>query len=206
MPDAHIGIEARAQADDHLSLRLWLRLLACSTQIETEIRQRLRAQFSTTLSRFDYLAQLHRHPDGLRMNALSRYLMVTGGNTTGLTDELEKDGLVRRQPLPGDRRAHLLTLTPLGRSGFERMAQAHEDWIVELVGGLRVAERKTLLALLGTLRLTMAQRQDKPGAAIRIGVGVGVGVGISKRTGPSKRANPRIMSSPVPTPLRREIK
>ena len=167
LPDAHIGIEARAHADDHLSLRLWLRLLACSTQIETEIRKRLRSNFGTTLSRFDYLAQLHRHPEGLRMSALSRYLMVTGGNTTGLTDELEKDGLVLRQATPGDRRAYLLTLTPLGRSEFDRMAQAHEDWIVELVGGLRVAQRKTLLLLLGQLRMTMAQRQDKPAAAPR---------------------------------------
>ena len=190
MPDAHIGIEARAQADDHLSLRLWLRLLACSTQIETEIRQRLRAHFGTTLSRFDYLAQLHRHPDGLRMNALSRYLMVTGGNTTGLTDELAKDGLVLRQPVPGDRRAHLLKLTPLGRNAFERMAQAHEDWIVELVGGLRVAERKTLLDLLGSLRLTMAQRQDKPAPA----------AGTSDRT----NINTRTRSTPIP--LRRETK
>ena len=64
-PDATLGLEARADGDDHLSLRLWLRLLACSTQIETEIRRRLRSRFDTTLARFDYLAQLHRHPEGL---------------------------------------------------------------------------------------------------------------------------------------------
>ena len=91
-----IGVEARAGDDDHLALKVWLRLLACSTQIETEIRKRLRSRFGITLPRFDYLAQLYRHPDGLRMNELSRYLMVTGGNVTGLTDELEKDGLVQR--------------------------------------------------------------------------------------------------------------
>ncbi len=159
LDDQRIGVEARAAADDHIALRLWLRLRACSNQIETEIRQRLRARFGITLSRFDYLAQLYRHPDGLRMNALSRYLMVTGGNVTGLTDELEKEGLVRRVPAPGDRRAVLLELTPRGRASFGAMAGVHEAWLIDLFGGLGAAERQTLHALLGRLRVTTAQRQ-----------------------------------------------
>ena len=107
LDDQSIGLEARVSSDDHHSLRLWLRLLACSTDIETEIRKRLRAQFSMTLARFDYLAQLHRHPDGLRMSALSRFLMVTGGNVTGLTDELEKEGLVQRDAEPDPQPRHI---------------------------------------------------------------------------------------------------
>ena len=94
--DHGIGREARAQHDDHAAVKLWLRLLACSTQIEQQIRTRLRERFATTLPRFDYLAQLERHPQGLRMNALSRYLMVTGGNVTGLTDQLQADRQTRR--------------------------------------------------------------------------------------------------------------
>jgi DNA-binding MarR family transcriptional regulator len=157
----NIGLEARAAADDHAALKLWLRLLACSTQIETEIRKRLRTRFGITLSRFDYLAQLHRHPEGLRMNALSRYLMVTGGNITGLTDELEKEGLVQREALATDRRAFVLTLTEAGRASFENMASQHEAWIIELMSGLKAADRKTLHNLLGTLRLTIAQQQQQ---------------------------------------------
>ena len=93
--DESIGREARVQVGDHGAVKLWLRLLACSTQIEQEVRSRLRQRFATTLPRFDYLAQLERHPEGLRMNALSRYLMVTGGNVTGLTDQLVAEGHVR---------------------------------------------------------------------------------------------------------------
>jgi DNA-binding MarR family transcriptional regulator len=156
----NIGLEARAGVDDHAALKLWLRLLACSTQIQTEIRRRLRTRFGITLSRFDYLAQLHRHPEGLRMNALSRYLMVTGGHITGLTDELEKEGLVQRDAVAHDRRAFVLTLTAAGRTSFERMASEHEGWIIELMSGLKTTERKTLHTLLGTLRLTIAQQQD----------------------------------------------
>lgn len=155
------GHEARAAESDHASLKLWLRLLACSTQIETEIRRRLRVHFGTTLPRFDYLAQLHRHPDGLRMNELSRHLMVTGGSITGLTDQLEQEGVVQREQAPEDRRAFILRLTPAGRAAFEKMAAAHEGWVIELLGGLNSTERLTLHGLLGRLRVTMP-KENKP--------------------------------------------
>jgi DNA-binding MarR family transcriptional regulator len=157
----HAGHEARATESDHASLKLWLRLLACSTQIETEIRRRLRVQFGTTLPRFDYLAQLHRHPEGLRMNELSRHLMVTGGSITGLTDQLEQEGFVQREQASEDRRAFVLRLTPAGRGAFETMAAAHEGWVIELLGGLNRNERHTLHGLLGRLRVTMP-KEDKP--------------------------------------------
>ena len=86
-----LGVEARADRGDHAVLRLWLRLLASTTQVEAEIRKRLRERFDISLARFDYMAQLYRYRDGLKMRALSRYLMVTGGNVTGLTDELERN-------------------------------------------------------------------------------------------------------------------
>jgi DNA-binding MarR family transcriptional regulator len=152
---ADAGHEARAAETDHASLKLWLRLLACSTQIETEIRRRLRSQFGTTLPRFDYLAQLHRHPEGLRMNELSRHLMVTGGSITGLTDQLEREGFVQREQAPEDRRAFVLRLTPAGRASFEAMAAEHEGWVIELLAGLNATERHTLHGLLGRLRVTM---------------------------------------------------
>ncbi|MFN0185630.1 MAG: MarR family winged helix-turn-helix transcriptional regulator [Aquabacterium sp.] len=154
---AHPGLESRAARDDHLALRLWLRLLASSTEIEDEIRRRLRARFGITLSRFDYLAQLHRHPDGLRMSQLSRCLMVTGGSITGLTDELARDGLVQRDSAAGDRRATLVSLTPQGREAFEAMAAEHEGWVVEMLSGLPAADMKALYGLLGQLRHGVAR-------------------------------------------------
>jgi DNA-binding MarR family transcriptional regulator len=161
LDDHSIGLEARAGQDDHLSLKLWLRLLACSTQIETEVRQRLRAQFGISLARFDYLAQLHRHADGLRMSTLSRYLMVTGGNVTALTDELERDGLVQRDSEPEDRRSWRLRLTAAGRKAFDRIAREHEQWVIELFQGLDTAHKKTLYEDLGRLRVQMAARKEQ---------------------------------------------
>jgi DNA-binding MarR family transcriptional regulator len=162
LDDRQIGYEARARSDDHQALKLWLRMLASTTQIETEIRKRLRGSFGISLARFDYLAQLHRHPQGLKMNALSRYLMVTGGNVTGLTDELDREGWVVRVASPNDRRAYLVRLTPSGREEFERMAAEHERWVVDLFGGLSRHEQAGLTDLLAKLRLHLAdQTADK---------------------------------------------
>src|SRR5215831_2562210 len=105
-----------ARRDDHSALRIWLRLLTCTQLIEKRVRSGLREQFDTTLPRFDLMAQLERHPEGLKMTELSRRLMVTGGNVTGITDQLENEGLVTRDTDPNDRRSTSVRLTPEGRA------------------------------------------------------------------------------------------
>src|SRR5688500_8973847 len=110
--------ESAARADDHRALRLWLRLLTCTQLIERRVRSRLRERFATTLPRFDLMAQLARHPEGLKMNELSRLLMVTGGNVTGIVDQLEGEGLVARVDEPADRRAFRIHLTKAGERSF----------------------------------------------------------------------------------------
>ncbi len=142
-------------------MRLWLRLLSCSTQIEQVIRNRLRTEFGTTLARFDYLAQLARHPDGLRMKNLSRYLMVTGGNVTGLTDQLVHEGLVKRTNDLEDRRALIVQMTPKGKKWFEQVAIEHEKWLDELLGRLDPREMETLHNMLGQLRVVLSKDPDQ---------------------------------------------
>ena len=157
-----LGHEARAERGDHAALKLWLRLLACTTQIEDEIRRRLRLRFGISLPRFDYLAQLYRAPQGLKMKDLSRQLMVTGGNVTGLTDELESEGLVQRKSSPTDRRSWIVGLTERGRSGFEAMAAEHESWILELFGGLDARAVQQLHGQLGVLRVHLTRLKALP--------------------------------------------
>ena len=150
--DSPVDVETRASDDHHQALRLWLRLLACTGMIESEIRSRLRCEFGTTLPRFDLMAQLERNPAGLRMTELSRRMMVTSGNITGITDQLVDEGLVRREPDASDRRAFVVRLTPAGRRLFDRMAAAHESWIVELFAGLAPADMQRTYALLAKLK------------------------------------------------------
>ena len=117
-----IDAETRATSDDHHALRLWLRLYACTSLVESRVRRRLQTRFGTTLPRFDLMAQLDRSPQGLRMSELSSRLMVTGGNVTGLTDSLEDEGLVVRESDGADRRALRVKLTREGRRVFRAMA------------------------------------------------------------------------------------
>ncbi len=147
-----MDMEARADADHHDALRLWLRMLTCTQLVEQRVRSNLREQFETTLPRFDLMAQLERAPDGLKMNELSRRMMVTGGNVTGITDQLEAENMVQRVPVEGDRRALLIRLTPTGRKAFAEMAEAHERWIIEALSGLNQREVQSLHTLLGKVK------------------------------------------------------
>ncbi len=157
-----LGPEARTVSADHAALKLWLRLLATSTHIETEIRRRLRERFGVSLGRFDYMAQLFRYKEGLRMRELSRYLMVTGGNVTGLTGELERDALVVRESSPEDGRAWIVRLTPKGRRVFETMAGEHEQWISEMLEGIDPRTVQQLYTQLGTLRVQLVLNERVP--------------------------------------------
>lgn len=150
--DVVLDLETRAQKGDHQALRLWLRLLSCTVRIENKIRLRLRRDFNTTLPRFDLMAQLERSAGGLRMSELSKRLMVSGGNVTGIVDQLEREGLVARTPCPGDRRAFTVKLTETGLKRFREMAARHELWIIELLGGLSRDEKETLITELGKLK------------------------------------------------------
>ena len=116
------------------------------------MRSRLRSQFDTTLPRFDLMAQLERHREGLKMNELSRLLMVTGGNVTAIVDQLEKEGLVERLDEPADRRAFRIRLTKSGERTFAEMARAHEEWVVELLAGLSRRDQDELLRLLARVK------------------------------------------------------
>lgn len=132
-------------------LRLWLRLLRASRGIETELRERLRVTYDVTLPQFDVLAALHRHEHGLTMTELSRYLMVSNGNVTGIVDRLVEVNLVERAASPGDRRATVVRLTGKGEVDFSTIAAVHETWVDELLGGFSKVEASMLIGHLDGL-------------------------------------------------------
>lgn len=150
--EAVLDLASRLTQDHHQSLKLWLRMLSCTVRIENEIRSRMRATFDITLPRFDLMAQLERHPDGLRMGELSKRMMVTGGNITGITDQLEQEKLVERMPDPKDRRVYTVKLTEAGRRAFARMAAVHEGWIAELLQDMSPEDKTQLIGLLSQMK------------------------------------------------------
>lgn len=152
--------EYRAHADQHASLRLWLRLLSCTTRVEDKVRQKLRESFEITLPRFDLMAQLERHPEGLTMGELSRRMMVTGGNITAIVDQLEKEKLVQRQVGVNDRRSFTVKLTQAGRDAFVDMAVAHEAWVANMFSGLTESQQSQLYTLLGALKQNLQKQEE----------------------------------------------
>ena len=159
-----MDMEARAHSEHPEALRLWLRLLTCTQLVEKQVRTLLRERFDTTLPRFDLLAQLERTPAGLKMNELSRRMMVTGGNVTGITDQLVAEGLVERIDVEGDRRACRVRLTARGRKQFQEMARQHEAWILEAFAGLTEREITTLHKLLGKVKEHASQERQETAA------------------------------------------
>jgi DNA-binding MarR family transcriptional regulator len=132
-------------------LRLWLRLLRAARAIEGALRERLRTTFMMTLPQFDVLAALARTRTGMSMTELSRLLLVSNGNVTGIIDRLAAEHLVTRQAAAGDRRAVRVSLTPAGIDRFAEMAAAHETWVDELLSEFTKADTEVLIAHLDGL-------------------------------------------------------
>ncbi|WP_051207638.1 MarR family winged helix-turn-helix transcriptional regulator [Saccharospirillum impatiens] len=143
-------------------LRLWLRLLRTTRRVEADLRERLRLQFNTTLPRFDVMAALSRHPDGLKMNELSQQLKVSNGNVTGIISRLVEDGWVERIAIEGDRRATRVLLTAAGNQQFHHMAQAHEHWVDELFSSLSGQETHHMNELFAHLPTEAGPEPDSP--------------------------------------------
>ncbi|MDJ0944722.1 MAG: MarR family transcriptional regulator [Kiloniellales bacterium] len=132
-------------------LRLWLRLLRSTRFMEGELRERLRVGYGVTLPRFDVLAALFRFEAGMTMTELSRLLMVSNGNVTGIVDRLVRDGHVVRVPDEQDRRATFVRLTAKGRAFFEEMAETHEGWVDEILAAVSPGDTDKLISLLERL-------------------------------------------------------
>ena len=159
MDDQAIPLDAETKAveqpEDHREeLRLWLRLLTCSTLIEGEVRRRLRDEFDLTLPRFDLMAQLDKAPDGMMLSDLSKRMMVSNGNLTGLVDRLVASGHVVRRASITDRRAQMVHLTREGQVAFRTIAGEHEHWIADLFGDLTAKDRTDLMRLLAKAKLS----------------------------------------------------
>ena len=139
-----------------LALRIWLRVLTSSKLIEKHVRGRFRTEFDTTLPRFDVMAALARVPDGQTMGDISRWLLVSSGNITGIITRLEEDGLVTRARSAADRRTHLVQLSDKGRQEFERMSLAHEQWVRNMLSGMTRKEMADLDDLLTRVKVSLA--------------------------------------------------
>lgn len=133
-------------------LRLWIRLLRATRIVEGELRERLKSDYDMTLPRFDVMSALNRAPEGMLMSDLSRFLLVSNGNVTGIVDRLVADGFVTRSTREGDRRTSIVRLTEAGVARFVEMAAAHEHWIDDVLHEISEDDARKLSTMLKAFR------------------------------------------------------
>lgn len=150
-----------ALAGRRLDIRVLLRLLSCSMTIEKRLRRRFIDQFGTTLPRFDVLAALERHPDGITMSELSRLLLVSNGNVTALVRQLEADGFAVSQPGEQDRRRSMVALTEQGRRHFAELAAAHAGWIEGMFAHVPSDDLSALYEMLAVLKRSLGAEGEE---------------------------------------------
>lgn len=153
--------DTSAQDTDTKKLGLWLRLITNTNIIEKEIRNLFRSEFNVTLPRFDLMSALYREPGGLTMGELSKKMLVSNGNVTGIVERLQKEGLVKRWALPTDRRIHSVGLTPKGRTDFKVMADRHKEWVADILGGLQEDDLDPMTQQMAQLGQVLKERTEE---------------------------------------------
>jgi DNA-binding MarR family transcriptional regulator len=151
----------RSTGPEQAAVRAWVRLLTIHKRALAAIRDEL--EHEMTLPRFDLLSNLSR-ADGQTLASLSRSMLVTAGNLTGLVDRAARDGLVERRADPTDRRAWRVHLTAKGTRTFREAERRHAARLVKLFSGLSRVEVATLMRLLDKLRDGLP-REPQPSAA-----------------------------------------
>lgn len=141
-------------------LRLWLHLITLTTVVEKNIRRNLKSEFETTLPRFDILATLERAGKKMTMGDLTKKLLVSKGNVTGVVASLVKQGLLKRVRDEDDKRTHYLSLTPRGRKEFSKQAKAHQGWINDYFSGLEGGELSAMVDQLSKLKDTISKNHE----------------------------------------------
>lgn len=164
--DLSTDLHSQAPVDaDTLAMRrlkLWIRMLGVTRQVENQLREFLRVDHDTTLPRFDVMAALHRWRDGLTMTELSRTLLISNGNATTVVNRLVKDGLVMRILSEEDRRRITVKLTPKGLATFESVAAEHREMVDGLFGDLDQADLDAMRGVLRRLRDSLSAQPAPP--------------------------------------------
>lgn len=149
------GLPGGAPAPD-AALSTWVRLLKAHGLLLRELRRRMPREL--TLPQFDVLAQAWRAPEGMTAGQLTRELLVTAGNVTGIVDRLEQLRLVQRRRMPEDRRVVRVRLTAQGRRLMDRVLPHHRREVESLLGAFPPAQLAQLRDLLGLLGRHLAER------------------------------------------------
>ncbi len=140
-----------------LALTMWVKLARASTTF-SRLAARDIEQYGLTQPQFGVLEMLG-HLGPLTIGDIGKRMLVTGGCTTVILDNLAKDGLIERVRNSEDRRVINVQLTPRGQSTFTRIFPKHAKRVTELASVLTEEEQSQLSDLLKKLGFGLRERQ-----------------------------------------------
>ncbi|MDF3057572.1 MAG: MarR family transcriptional regulator [Rariglobus sp.] len=116
--------------------------------------QRVFQPFGLTSAQFNVLNLLAAAPDGLPASALAAQLLVDPSNVTGLIRRLKAEDFIRSVPNPADLRQHVVTLSPKGRTRWQRAVTAYQASLQAVEASLPATKRRAFTDALEQLRST----------------------------------------------------
>jgi DNA-binding MarR family transcriptional regulator len=124
-PDTAEGMGVRGLPDEALA-PVWVGMLRVHHLVVDQLDTALQAKHHIPLSSFEVLLHLSFQPEQrMRLSALAASVVLTQSGISRLTDRLERAGLVRREPSPGDGRGAYAVLTEEGHALLHEAAATH---------------------------------------------------------------------------------
>jgi MarR family 2-MHQ and catechol resistance regulon transcriptional repressor len=152
MPTKYRGTEQEV-----LALETIIKLSRSLNSLSAHLLPPLQKEFGVTESQLALLESL-LHQGPLTQGQLCQKILRSGSNLTTVVDNLERDGLVRRERDPDDRRVQIVQLTPKGRELIERAFPRHVDRVTKAFGVLTDAEQRELGRLCRKLGRSLADQ------------------------------------------------
>jgi len=146
---------------DPVTLRAAICLFGLSRELSSA-HERLVASRGLSRGRFALLMYLQTMTrEGATPTEAAENIGVKPASVTGLTDGLEREGLVRRRPDPVDRRRTLLAITPKGEEHLKEILPWHMAKLELLLQELSTGEKENLVTLLDKVRRAIPE-MDRP--------------------------------------------
>ncbi|MCW5829725.1 MAG: MarR family transcriptional regulator [Deltaproteobacteria bacterium] len=121
--------------------------------METVVNRQVFRQFDLSNAQYEVLRILADRSVPMSLTDLSRMLVVSNANVTGLIDRMESQGLVKRKTNPADGRVRLIDLSAAGRSKFKQAHKVHLDGIAEFLQAFTDDDVRHLLKSLEILHM-----------------------------------------------------
>jgi len=128
--------------------------------ILTKIMAQTLSVYKLTPPKFNILmlVRYYEKDGGISQSSISKKLIVSGSNITGIIDRLEKAELVVREPIVGDRRVNLVKITDKGKDLVEKAWKVYIEKTEEITESLTKKEKEAIVSILSKWRKILCKK------------------------------------------------